>query len=438
MGGMAKRTLAASWARAFSRGITALNRQAVRAGSRALAQVQARAQSLALKAPKLNVSSKAVTPPLKARQSKSASRPPSKVAIPAAPRGDWLQGLAAGAGGTRRFHLYRPAGLLPGERLPLLVMLHGCGQTVQDFALSTRMNGLAARQRFFVLYPEQNRQANSQGCWNWFDTRSGRAWAEVESIMNAVDQVCQRHPVDRGRLAVAGLSAGASMAALLATRHADRFKAVVMHSGVPPGAAFSAISALRAMRGQRAAAPALPPAPARPWPPLLVIQGRLDTVVDASNGRACAELWATAAGAHASAVRSVQRGERYPMSVYDYVCDDKSGARTVARLIEVQRLGHAWSGGAAAQAFSDSGGPDASRLLWTFVSRQFTNADTKGTPGIKGRNGPRRTATVAPLQFGTDLRAQPHSSPHPADHPSSHPSLDVPSGKLRSEKSAVS
>jgi len=37
-------------------------------------------------------------------------------------------------------------------------------------------------------------------------------------------------PVDRDRIAIAGLSAGASMAALLVTRHPGRFKALMMHS----------------------------------------------------------------------------------------------------------------------------------------------------------------------------------------------------------------
>jgi poly(hydroxyalkanoate) depolymerase family esterase len=364
MDGMGKRTLASSWARAIGRSLTALNRQAVRANSRAVTQ--------ALKAPRLEAGRKAVTRPAAAKPLKVAGRP-------ATPAGDWLQGLATGGGGSRRFHLYTPPGMKRGERLPLLVMLHGCGQTAQAFALSTRMNRLAARERFLVLYPEQDLRANSQGCWNWFETRSGRAWAEVELIMDAVDQVCLRHPVDSGRIAVAGLSAGASMAALLATRHPGRFKAVVMHSGVPPGAAHSAITALRAMRGRRAATPSVTPealaAAAVPWPPLLVIHGRIDTVVAAINGRAAAELWARVAGAQATAERSVQRGQRYPMSVRDY----KAGGRTVATLMEVQRLGHAWSGGAAAQAFSDGGGPDASRLLWAFVARQFNLAWARGT-----------------------------------------------------------
>jgi pimeloyl-ACP methyl ester carboxylesterase len=67
----------------------------------------------------------------------------------------------------------------------------------------------------------------------------------------ARNQVCLLHPVDSQRVAMAGLSAGASIAALLATRHAGRYKALVMHSGIPPGTARSVVTALGAMRGRR-------------------------------------------------------------------------------------------------------------------------------------------------------------------------------------------
>jgi len=42
--------------------------------------------------------------------------------------------------------------------------------------------------------------------------------------------------------------------------------------------------------------------------------------------------------------------------------------------VEVGRLGHAWSGGAARQPYSDGQGPDASRMVWAFASRQFGEA----------------------------------------------------------------
>ena len=157
-------------------------------------------------------------------------------------RGDWLLGLVMGVSGTRRYRLFRPAGIQFGEKLPLMVMLHGCSQDANRFAACTRINVVAARERFLVLFPEQDRVSNPQGCWNWYDTKSGRAHGEAALIMQAIDQVCVLYAGDRSRVAVAGLSAGASMAALLAIRHADRFSAVVMHSGIPPGTAHSALS----------------------------------------------------------------------------------------------------------------------------------------------------------------------------------------------------
>ena len=139
--------------------------------------------------------------------------------------GEWLAGIAPGPAGARRFHLYVPPGLAlrAGEKLPLLVMLHGCGQTGRELAASSRMNRLAVRHRFLVLYPEQERLANAHGCWNWFDRRSGKADAEAATLLAAIELVARRHPVDMARVAVAGLSAGASMAALLAARYPDRF-----------------------------------------------------------------------------------------------------------------------------------------------------------------------------------------------------------------------
>lgn len=336
---MKKRMRTSAWGKSFERSFKAMTRMATASGTRALAQ--------ALK-------------PAVARR----TPPPGE--------GAWIPGIAMGAAGARRFRLYRPPGVRIGERLPLLVMLHGCGQDANSFAASTRMNRVAMRERFLVLYPEQDRLANAQGCWNWFDTGSGRAYGEAALIMKAIDQVCLLHPVDKSRVAIAGLSAGASMAALLVTRHPARFKAVVMHSGIAPGTAHSPLSALGAMHGHRAPLPlaATPITMQALWPPLLVIHGDADGVVSPHNGPAAAQVWARAAGARAGPARSVQRGTRYPMAVTDF----KRRGGMVARLVAVQGLGHAWSGGAPSRPFGDGRGPDASRMVWAFAARQFRSA----------------------------------------------------------------
>ena len=295
--------------------------------------------------------------------------------------GDWLAGVALGPTGARRYRLYRPPQPQAGEQLPLLVMLHGCGQDADSFASSTRMNAIAARERFLVLYPVQDRLANAHGCWNWFETRSGRAQGEDALIMAAIDQVCALYRADRARVAICGLSAGASMAALVASRHPDRFKAIVMHSGVPPGVAQSSASAVAAMRGHRVGAQALVAsalAHAASLPPLLAIHGAGDYIVAPSNSRHAVLAWALAGSAlapggggvpaaRATAGRHVQRGRRHAMRVVDF---QRRGLNAVS-LVEIERLGHAWSGGASGQPFSDAAGPDASRMAWAFVKKHL-------------------------------------------------------------------
>lgn len=353
---MARRTGTALWTRSMQRTLTAMTRAAMRAGSKAVKQAL-RAQP--------------GMPKAKAKVQAKTKSKPTPVKRGSATAAHWSTGLAIGPTGARRYHLYKPPGVRRTERLPLLVMLHGCGQDAQALAAISRMNQIALRHRFLVLYPEQDRLANMQGCWNWYDTRSGRAQGETSAIQAAIDQVCQTQPVDPKRVALAGLSAGAGMAALLATRHPERFRAVAMHSGIAPGVAQSSASALRAMQGRRMTGLPLAPLPVGVHlPALLVIQGGADHVVAPGNGVAAAHVWAAREGAQAGGSRTVQRGVRYSATITDF----KTRGRLVATLCAVNGLGHAWSGGAPNWPYSDPKGPDASRMIWAFVAKQFASA----------------------------------------------------------------
>ncbi|MCR5867202.1 PHB depolymerase family esterase [Aquincola sp. J276] len=383
---MAKRSLVASWARLFNRGSKVLAKAAVRQQKALLKPVKpARKAAAAQPKPLVPATPRVARPAVKARPAPLTRA--GRIAKPALDaiaaqhrfpkaRGDWLPGLAIGPAGTRRFTLYRPAalrgppqGMAMGQPLapaPLVVMLHGCAQNGRGLAISSRMHRLADRHGFFVLYPEQDTLAHPQGCWRWYELRSGHAQAEAQTLQLMLDQVGLRHAIDRTRVAVAGLSAGAGMAALMATREPLRYAAVVMHSGVAPGSGRSTATGLQAMRGGGSVA--LPPGVV--LPPLMVLQGSADRVVDPANGRAAAEAWAQAAGARAGKPRNLQRGTRHAMTVTDY----RRARRTMVRLVEIQGLGHAWSGGDAAQSYSDPAGPDASRLAWAFMQACFRRA----------------------------------------------------------------
>jgi poly(hydroxyalkanoate) depolymerase family esterase len=290
--------------------------------------------------------------------------------------GGWVAGAALGPGGIRRYYVYQPPGLLPDEGpLPLVVMLHGCGQDAHGFARITRMNELAAKERYFVLFPEQERLANSKGCWNWYERQSGIADAEAATLMVAINQVCAHFLVDRGRIAVAGLSAGASMANLMAVRYPRRFQAVAMHSGVASGAGMSSLAALGAMRGEQgqsllisAVGKAMSAAASfASLPPLMVLHGDADEVVDPSNASNSAAIWAMASNAKAGTERTLNVESRTMRET-----EFKRADRTLVRLCRVAGLRHAWSGGAPELPFSDPAGPNATRLIWAFVRRQFS------------------------------------------------------------------
>ena len=161
------------------------------------------------------------------------------------------------------------------------------------------------------------------------------------------------------------------MAVLLAIHHPERFRAIAMHSGIAPGVAPSSASAIKAMFGQGVTPPPRPAiaADAR-LPGLLVIHGAADHVVAPGNGAEAAMRWGERVGARAGKPRRVQRGDRYAATITDY---RKSG-RLIATLCAVDRLGHAWSGGARGHSYSDPKGPDASRMIWSFIARQFATA----------------------------------------------------------------
>jgi poly(hydroxyalkanoate) depolymerase family esterase len=351
---MARRARKSPWAGAFQRTLKAMTRATLRASRRAVVQATAK-------------SARTNARPVPAGRPAARS---SAARATKASAGPWATGVAVGPVGARRYRWWRPPGTGRKTPLPLLVMLHGCDQDAPAFARLTRLQTLATREGFMLLFPEQERLANAHGCWNWFDTRHGRAQAEAASIVAAVDQACALHGADRTRVAIGGLSAGAGMASLVALQHPGRFQAVVMHSGIAPGAAHSTATALSAMRGRRRPGP-WPHAPL--LPPLLVIQGLSDPMVAPPNGRAAAQAWAEALGASAAATRTVQRGTRRAMDVTDF----KRAGRALVTLCEVRGLGHAWSGGAAGQPYSDPTGPDAGRMLWAFANRCFAQSAAK-------------------------------------------------------------
>lgn len=259
----------------------------------------------------------------------------------------------AGSAG-RRFKLYVPAGH-DGRPLPLIVMLHGCTQSPDDFATGTRMNQLADKRRFLVAYPEQPKSANPNKCWNWFKVGDQiRDLGEPHLIAEVTRQILREHAVDADRVYVAGLSAGGAAAAIMGATYPDLYAAVGIHSGLACGAARDMHAAFSAMR--EGAPAARLPVRTGPVVPTIVFHGDRDTTVNPVNGDQASEQ---ASGGPGVRTR-VTRGATTTGIAFTRTIRFDAQERAIGEQWVLQEVGHAWSGGSALGTFTDPRGPDAS------------------------------------------------------------------------------
>ena len=270
----------------------------------------------------------------------------------------FIQGSFSNAAGRRSYKLLIPS-RSQGRQLPLVVMLHGCTQSADDFAAGTRMNFAGEEQSCFVVYPEQPSGANQSKCWNWF--RAGdqqRDGGEPSLIAGITRQVMRDYQVDPKRVYVAGLSAGGAAAAVMAATYPDLYAAVGVHSGLACGAAHDLPSALMAMRQGGGSGHA---GERRSAVPTIVFHGDRDRTVHPANGDRIVAQSTVARG-----TASVVRGQVPGGHAYTRTMLTDAGGQVRSEHWTIHGAAHAWSGGSPAGSYTDPKGPDATREMLRF------------------------------------------------------------------------
>jgi poly(hydroxyalkanoate) depolymerase family esterase len=193
--------------------------------------------------------------------------------------------------------IYVPDGL--PRNAPLVVVLHGCTQTATGYDRASGWSELADRHGFALLYPEQKRSNNPNGCFNWFEAQdTARGRGEALSIRNMIAAVQDALATDPSRTFVTGLSAGGAMAATMLATYPELFAGGAIIAGLPHGVATGMVEAFDRMRGH-----GLPDVQGLqrlvrqasdhqgPWPTVSVWHGDADCTVSPGNAEALLAQW---------------------------------------------------------------------------------------------------------------------------------------------------
>lgn len=268
--------------------------------------------------------------------------------------------------GSLRYKLFIPTGYT-GAPLPLIIMLHGCGQDADDFASGTGMNELAEKYNFMVAYPEQTARANRGNCWNWFETaHHQRGRGEPALIAGVARKIMSEFAVDDAHVYIAGLSAGGAMAVILGRTYPDLFRAVGCHSGLAHGSARDRYGAMRAMRNG-ANAGTLAKSVAASTVPVIVFHGDMDSTVHLRNGTGVVQQSIDSYAARNRLRPAIwkETGETTGRGFTRHVHRGHAG-EVVAEQWTLHGAGHAWSGGSRRGSYTDTNGPDASEEMLRF------------------------------------------------------------------------
>ncbi|TCS36840.1 poly(3-hydroxybutyrate) depolymerase [Paucimonas lemoignei] len=132
----------------------------------------------------------------------------------------------------------------PGKQRALMVVLHGCGQTVYGDIVDKRAGWekVAAQYGMVVAapdVPETNTPGSRlyKGCWDWFGTQHERGGRDIGPLATMIKGLQERRDlnVDPKQVYVVGMSSGGAVAQILACAYPELVAGVGVHSAPAMG-----------------------------------------------------------------------------------------------------------------------------------------------------------------------------------------------------------
>lgn len=266
-----------------------------------------------------------------------------------------------------------------GMDMPLIVMLHGDGQTAEQFELLTNMNDMADSKGFMVLYLSAD-SASPLTSWEWYNTSVQAGSGDTAYIVNAINTINSTYSIDDSKIYAVGFGAGAAMANIVAATNPKLIKAIAVISGTQYAAASDINGSFNAkVSGGAATGQAIVDAMGANGDvtPVIVIHGAKDETFGFVNADLTISQWAEAndvldnATDDNSVIATPSATENF--SKYSkYVYNNANGVTVMEKYV-VNDMGYAWSGGNVAGDYTYPAGPNASELICEFFAKTASN-----------------------------------------------------------------
>lgn len=266
----------------------------------------------------------------------------------------------------RTYKIHFPKGASPGEKLPLMIVLHGGGGNALLTERITGFNKKADEENFIVVYPNGSGKFKHVFLtWNAIDCcgyAKARNIDDVSFIKELIKTLVNRYSVDPGRVYVSGFSNGAMLAYCLATELPDQIAACAIVSGSMSGKEQPPDSAV----------------------PLIIFHGIDDKHVPFNGGTGKLAKWGFPVNKEPvdyalnfwKNVNQCPSTQKIFSNATFSVVDFKNNSNTsLIRLVTINKGRHAWPGGRKTWLGADSPSPviSATDEIWSFCKGHQRN-----------------------------------------------------------------